>query len=281
MRWAIGFVVVVFCVVCEAGFAGEPPRGGGPEAGGVPEAAARPGVDLGKLDMAALMEMVRAEFDEIEGLRAGMETTLEEIEAINGEVAELRAKRLEQRLDEIAGRSPELEEAIQKLRAARTHLDTLRADLQQARESQQELFDGLELGREEKNALRTLLSSETQPLGPPEQPRDGGPQAPRGGPQNVGDRGGATRGGDQSDLAQRMRQQNERRHGEHQRRLEALAQQDPELHALLAKKAGLIDALAGPRVELAEHVQAAQRVIQELNRRFVEFFRLIEAGSEL
>ena len=279
MRWAIGFVVAMFCIVCGAGFAGEPPRETAPGAGeapaaGGPEASGKPAVELGGLDMAKLMDMVRAELDGIEALKAEMEKTLSAIEGVNGEVAELRAKRLDQRLSELADKSPVMEEAIQKLRMLREQAEKLRTELQQAREAQKKLFDTLELGREEKDALRALLSDGGQPEGPPELVRDF-----RGGPQDFGDRGGR-RFADPG-LAQRVREQNERRREEYQRRLAALEQQDPEMHALLVKKVELIEQLDGPRVGLAEHVQTVQRVLQELQRRLVEFYQLTEAGSEL
>jgi chromosome segregation ATPase len=218
---------------------------------------------------------VKAEFKALEALQAGMAETLKAIERVDAEVAALRERRLEQRLDQIADLGPEIEKAIEKLRLLRKRAGELRTELRQAREAERDAFDALEIGADDKAVLRTLMSDREMPVVPRER-RDVRVRR-----QEVRARGQDERQRTGPEWARRVREQNERRREERRRQLEELEQQDPELHDLMAKKVELLERLDEPRAELAPHMDTLRRVLRELQQRLGALNRLIAPGPEL
>jgi DNA repair exonuclease SbcCD ATPase subunit len=269
MRWAIGIVVVVLLAAARPVGAGEEAREEQPAAELEQEG------QIEELETPALVEAIKTELKALDELQAKMAETLEAIERVDAEVAALRERRLEERLDQIADLGPEMEKAIEKLRLLRTRADELRTELRQTREAERKAFDALEIEPDDKEMLRALMSDRELPVVPRDRP------AVRVRRQDVRGRAQDETPRERSELARAVRERDERRREERQRRLDELAQSDPELHELMAKKAELTEQLDEPRAELAGHMDAIRRVLREVQRRLGALNRLVEPGPEL
>lgn len=238
------------------------------------EGEAAGALELVELDMRGLVEALKEQIEALDALRDEMQETLEAVERVNEEVAELREERLEQRLNEIADLGPEMEAAVEKLRLLRTRAGELRAELKDTERKQREAFKALEIGREDKELLKALMSGRELPFVPRER------RVVKVRKEGVRKEAGEKRRRVKSEWALRMREHSERQRKERRRRLDELEHADPELHALMAKKVELLEELDEPRVELAERMEAVQRTLQALHRRLGEFHRSMELGQD-
>ena len=251
--------------------------------------AAAGALELVELDMRGLVEALKEQIEALDALRDEMQETLEAVERVNSEVAELREQRLDERLNEIADLGPEMGAAVEKLRLLRTRAGELRAELKDTEQKQREAFKALEIGREDKELLKALMSGRELPFMPrerrvvtvrKEEVRKEGVRKEGVRKEGVRKEGGEKKRRVTSEWALRMREHSEQQRKERRRRLDELEHADPELHALMAKKVELLEELDEPRVELAERMEAVQRTLQALHRRLGEFHRTMELGQD-
>ena len=160
------------------------------------------------------------------------------------------------------------------VRLLRTRAGELKEELKETEQKQREAFKALEIGREDKELLRALMSGRELPVMPPER------RVIEVRKEVVVTEKDGTKRRVTSEWARKVREHSERQRAERRSRLDELEQTDPELHALMAKKVELLEELDEPRAEFAERMEAVQRTLQALHGRLGEFQRMMEMGQE-